>query len=105
MELLLWLLLVFGLPLIPYVVHCIKKHMELDIEIADAVIDEVISSDLVELLLKLEENFSRLDLKRVEWRILSIKVANGVKIGSRTDELIDEILLDAFPVLAQHLAA
>ena len=105
MELLLWLLLVFGLPLIPYVVHLIKKHMELDIELADAVIDEIISSDLVELLLKLEGDLSRLDLKRVEWRILSIKVANGVKIGSRTDELIDEILLDAFPVLRQHLAA
>ena len=105
MELLLWLLLVFGLPSIPYVVHRIKKHMELNVELADAVIDEVIASDLVELLLKLEETFSRLDLKKVEWRILSIKVANGVTIGSKTDKLIDKILFEAFPLLRQHLAA
>lgn len=105
MELLLWLLLVFGLPSIPYTVYRVKKHMELDVELADAVIEEIIASGLVELFLKLEENSSSLNLKKVEWRILSIKVDNGVKIGSRTDKLIDKILFEAFPVLCQHLAA
>ena len=105
MELLLWLLLVFGLPSIPYIVYCIKKRMELDVELADAVIEEIIASGLVELFLKLEENFSSLNLKRIEWRIFSIKVDKGVTIGSRTDKLIDKILFEAFPILCQHLAA
>lgn len=105
MELLLWLLLVFGLPAIPYAVYLFNKYMKLDIGLADAVIEEFITSDMPLILLKLEESFNRLDLKRVEWKIHSIKVANNVVIGSRTDKLIDRILSETFPILRQHLAA
>ena len=102
-NLLLYILVMGGIPALHYFYILYKHRDRVDIILANTVVDEFILSEHAEKLFDFGGECGNLELRRFSWVIFSIKVDQGVKLGSKTSKLIDKTLIDLFPPLSKYL--